>query len=135
MARFVGSTVAISVMIPGRKTPQIVDVPWYPGLTVLQAMIVGQAMVGPSAFSFRTVYHSTYGAYVDVIDDAVESGGKYWVLRIGGPQSPPASFGPAEQILDEPPEDSVTQIIWSLETPPPMVSASQLSRRLTAART
>lgn len=66
-------------------TMTLPDVPWYAGITALQAMIIGEAM-HPSNFSFRVVYRSIYGAFVDSIDAVIDEDipDWYWLLAIDG---------------------------------------------------
>jgi hypothetical protein len=40
-------------------THQLLDIPWFAGITALQAMIIGEAMYEKS-FSFRVVYRSIF---------------------------------------------------------------------------
>jgi hypothetical protein len=133
MSQSVGSTVKIVVSAPGKQTPALDGIPWFPGLTVLQAMVIGQAMAGPTGFSFRTVYHSQFGAYVDEIDDALEGGGDYWLLRLADPNGPLTDFGPAEQILAEPVQGSTLAVYWTLDAPPPPPNAGHLAKRVSSA--
>jgi hypothetical protein len=110
-----GSTAAIEIFSAGKEHPSLTGIPWFPGLTVLQAMVIGQAMYGETAFCFRLVYHSEYGAFVDMIDDVPQGGGDFWFLRVDAQD---AAFGPAEQILAQPPQGAVCTISWSLEPAP-----------------
>jgi len=130
MAQFPGSTVAITVFAPGNQLSPVTGIPWYPGITVLNAMIIGQAMMGPAAFNFRLVYHSAFGAFVDMIDDRVEGNGNFWMLTIDGVQ---ANFGAAEQIIAEPSEGATSTVEWSLGPPPSEPASAQLQLRVAKA--
>lgn len=86
---------------------QLPDVPWYAGLTALQAMIIGEAMFEKS-FSFRVVYRSIFGAFVDSIDgvddDPVNQ--RFWMLFINGEES---GVGVSEAIISE--DDTITNAV------------------------
>jgi len=94
---------------PG-PTHALPDVPWYAGITVLQAMIIGEAM-NPTNFSFRVEYRSIYGAQIDSIDgttDAVTPN-CYWLLWINGTES---LVGASEAILLEDLTNQTAQVDW-----------------------
>jgi hypothetical protein len=80
-------------------TQTLPDVPWYAGITVLQAMILGEAM-NPTNFSFRVEYRSIYGAQIDGIDGKIDAASPncYWLLWINGAES---AVGASEAILLE----------------------------------
>src|SRR5258708_39443926 len=80
----------ISILISqdqSQPLKQITGIPWYPGITVLQAMTIGQSM-NPGAFSFRVVYHSFFGAFVDMIDAIEDTPPKFWIFSISNNPSP-----------------------------------------------
>jgi hypothetical protein len=80
-------------------THQLPDIPWFAGITALQAMIIGEAMYEKS-FSFRVVYRSIFGAFIDSIDgtDDDPTAGRFWMLYIDGEES---SVGVSEAIISE----------------------------------
>ena len=61
-------------------THQLPDISWFAGITALQAMIIGEAMYEKS-FSFRVVYRSIFGAFIDSIDgvDDDPTAGRFWM--------------------------------------------------------
>jgi len=127
MSGQLGSTVTLTVdKGDGTTTPPIPGIPWFPGITVLQAMIIAQAM-RPGAFNFLVNYHSIYGAFVESIDDAPEHDGMYWMLKIGTDIS---NYGPSEAIVIENPVGATIEIAWTLQIPPPEHGSAQLTRRL-----
>jgi len=83
------------------------DVPWYAGITALQAMIIGEALHSNN-FSFRVIYRSAYGAFVDAIDGLADGDkpNHCWMLYINGQES---DVGASEAILQE--DDSTTAAI------------------------
>jgi len=80
-------------------TQSLPDVPWYAGITVLQAMIIGESM-NPTNFGFRVEYRSIYGAQIDSIDGTADGATPncYWLLWINGVES---TVGASEAILLE----------------------------------
>jgi hypothetical protein len=80
-------------------TQLLPDVPWYAGIAVLQAMIIGESM-NSTNFSFRVEYRSIYGAQVDSIDGTTDGDTPncYWLLWVNGRES---SVGASEAILFE----------------------------------
>jgi hypothetical protein len=65
-------------------------------MTVLESMIIGQAM--DQRFSFQVLYHSMYGAFVNMIDDLPDRGNEYWMVKVGGVDS---NLGISEAILQD----------------------------------
>jgi hypothetical protein len=94
---------------PSKPNPtlSLPDVPWYAGITALQAMVIGEAL-HPWNFSFRVVYRSIYGAFIDSIDDLADGDkpNHYWMLYIDGDE---AKVGASEAILLE--DVNKTQVI------------------------
>lgn len=91
-------------------TLSLPNVPWYAGLTALQAMITGEAMY-VSNFTFRVEYRSIYGAQIDQIDGLAD-GDKpdhYWTLWIDGVES---NVGASEAIIQESPTKQSALIEW-----------------------
>jgi hypothetical protein len=88
-------------------TLSLPDVPWYAGITALQAMIIGEALHS-SNFSFRVIYRSIYGAFVDSIDGVTDEDqpNHYWMMYVDGEESP---VGASEAILLE--DDTKTHIL------------------------
>ncbi|MBV8825281.1 MAG: DUF4430 domain-containing protein [Hyphomicrobiales bacterium] len=94
---------------PSQPNPtlSLPDVPWYAGITALQAMIIGEAL-HPSSFMFRVIYRSIYGAFIDSIDGLADEDqpNHYWMLYIDGDE---AEVGASESILLE--DANKTQVI------------------------
>ncbi|HEX3651880.1 MAG TPA: hypothetical protein VHU18_03555 [Rhizomicrobium sp.] len=112
----------------GHPPTEFQNVPWYPGLTVLQSMIVAQAMY-PNAFNFRVNFHSQYGAFVESIDDVAEGGGKYWLLSIGDVSE---SYGASEAIIIENPIGSVSVVHWTFQVPGHAITSKKTAARIAA---
>lgn len=95
---------------PKSSTPTMTlpRVPWYAGITALQAMIVGEAM-HPKKFSFRVVYNSIYGAFIDSIDNVEDKGSFYWVLSIDNVES---KVGASEAIIWEDAAKTSALVEW-----------------------
>jgi Domain of unknown function (DUF4430) len=91
-------------------TVSLPDVPWYAGITALQAMIIGEAL-HPSNFSFRVIYKSIYGAFIDCIDGLADEDqpNHYWMLYIDGDE---AEVGASESILLEDASKTHVTIEW-----------------------
>ena len=71
-----------------RPTHQLPDVPWSAGITALQALIIGGSLYEHS-FSFRVVYSSIFGAFIDSVDgvDDNPTTGRFWMLCVEGQES------------------------------------------------
>jgi hypothetical protein len=96
----VANTIKINVYAdPSRPEPtlSLPDVPWYAGISALQAMVIGEAL-HPKNFSFRVTYKSIYGAFVDGVNDLADNkdASQYWMLYIDGEE---AQVGASESIL------------------------------------
>ncbi|UGY14383.1 MULTISPECIES: DUF4430 domain-containing protein [Bradyrhizobium] len=89
------------------------DVPWYAGITALQATIIGEAM-NSTNFSFRVEYRSIYGAQIDSIDGVADGSTPncYWLLWINGKESP---VGASEAILFEDLTNQTALIEWKFQ--------------------
>jgi hypothetical protein len=93
-----------------QPTQSLPDVPWYAGITVLQAMVIGESM-NPTNFSFRVEYRSIYGAQIDSIDNVTDNGtpNHYWLLWINGQES---AVGASEAILFEDLTNQTALVEW-----------------------
>jgi len=91
-------------------TQVLPDVPWYAGITALQAMIIGEAL-NPTNFSFRVEYRSIYGAQIDSIDGTTDAATPncYWLLWINRSES---SVGASEAILFEDLTNQTALVEW-----------------------
>jgi hypothetical protein len=112
----VTNTVHIKIFKDPALTPthDIEDVSWFAGITVLEAMVIGEAMYHQANFEFRVKYRSVYGAYVDSIDGLADGDkpNHSWMLYIDGKAS---SYGASESLLFE--DDSTTSVLieWKYE--------------------
>ena len=116
------ATVTISIYAPNAPVQTIPGIQFYPGITVLGAMVIAQAL-DTTNFNFRVLYHSQYGAFVDMIDDDEDQGGNFWLLYVGGKMS---DLGVAEAILQ--PGDLVE---WKFGTPSAATKRSKQSKAKT----
>jgi hypothetical protein len=91
-------------------TMTLPDVPWYAGITALQAMIIGEAMHS-SNFSFRVVYKSIYGAFIDSIDGVTDNDqpNLYWMLTVDGADP---GVGASEAVIQEDSAKTSALIEW-----------------------
>jgi hypothetical protein len=112
-------------------THDIQNVPWFAGITVLQAMVIGEAMYHLANFEFRVKYRSVYGAYIDSIDGLADGDkpDNYWMLYIGGKVS---NYGASESLLFE--DDTTTTVLveWKYEDMAAKKEHPQLARRVGA---
>jgi hypothetical protein len=69
------NTVSIAVFEDAAQPPTktFTGIPWFPGMTILQAMILAQAM-NVGGFEFQVEYNSIYGAFVNKIDSVEDHG-------------------------------------------------------------
>ncbi len=91
-------------------TLSLPDIPWFAGLTALQAMIIGEAM-HPKDFAFRVEYRSIYGAQIDSIDGLSDGDrpNHYWMLWIDGVES---QVGASEAIILEDNTKTSSLVEW-----------------------
>ena len=91
-------------------TLSLPDVPWFAGITVLQAMVIGEAM-NAANFTFRAEYRSIYGAQIDQIDGVTDGTppSHFWMLWINGSES---QVGASEAILIEDITNPVATVDW-----------------------
>lgn len=123
------NTVSISIDPGDGSAPkQVTGVPWYPGITVLQAMTIGQAM-NPGSLSFRLLYHSFFGAFVDMIDDVADAGDNYWLFSIS---NQPSSVGVSEAIIAEDASGQNIDVEWLYGPAEQHVSKHQALTKLKA---
>jgi|GEM_PF-2591240 len=89
---------------------QLTNIPWFAGLTALQAMVIGEAMYEAS-FSFRVVYRSVFGAFIDSIDGLEDdpTTQHFWTLYINGVES---NVGASEAIILEDETIDLAVIEW-----------------------
>lgn len=122
------NTVSI-VIVPDAAQPpsrRIDDIPWYPGMTVLSAMMVGDAMFADT-FTFRLIYRSFYGAWVDSIDGYDDTQTQVWMLYVDGVLS---DYGVSDTILRMKQAGSHIELVWKFE---PVASAqAQVAKKLQA---
>ena len=94
---------------PSESAPTDVlsDIPWFAGINALQAMVIGEAMYEKN-FSFRVVYRSIFGAFVDSIDGVADdpATNRFWILYINGEE---ATVGASEAIIQE--DQSITSAL------------------------
>ena len=123
----------ISILISqdqAQPLKQITGIPWYPGITVLQAMVIGQSM-NPGSFSFRVVYHSFYGAFVDMIDDIADAAPKYWMVSVSNNPSP---VGVSEAVVLEDNQGENVEIEWKFRIPQQVPNAQATRKTKALAR-
>jgi hypothetical protein len=91
-------------------TLELPDVPWYAGITALHAMIIGEALHADN-FSFRVIYRSIYGAFIDSIDGLADEDqpNHYWMIYINDAES---KVGVSEAILLEDDQIRTTIVDW-----------------------
>ena len=124
------NTISIKVQPDPAASPTFAvdDIPWFAGITVLQAMIIADAMTD-ATFSFRAVYASSYGAFIDKINGLEDQGGKYWMLFIDQKE---ADVGVSEALLLEQAGQNV-EVEWKyLPVPSSTPAGSQVSRKIRA---
>jgi hypothetical protein len=115
----------------GAPSRWVENIPWYAGMTVLQAMIMADAITEPSGhpgasdyqpqcdFSFRVTYSSMFGAFVDQIGGKSAQGGKYWALYyyLKGEAPKPSQYGVSEALLLEDAAGQTMFVEWRFEAP------------------
>lgn len=142
------NTVIVSIVeTVGQPARQVADIPWYAGMTALSAMILADAMTEPAGhrgtpqyqhdtdFSFRVVYSSMFGAFVDQIGGMSASGGKFWMLYVFPKGSPEKAspVGVSEALLVEDGVGQTVVVEWRFEIPtdhPASVKSAALAKEL-----
>jgi Domain of unknown function (DUF4430) len=112
------NTISIKIFKDPQSTPthDIEDVPWFAGINVLQAMIIGEAMCHKANFEFQVKYRSVFGAYIDSIDGLADGDtpNHYWMLYVNGT---PSQYGASEALLFEDDSTTTALIEWKYEVP------------------
>lgn len=94
-------------------TPRTIpNVPWYPGISALDVMIVADAMFDDT-FTFRLVYKSLFGAWVDLIDDIEDTDSVFWIMYVNGAS---ATQGVSSEIIPMPADNSPAILEWRFES-------------------
>jgi hypothetical protein len=119
------NTISLSIKSDSSSPPKVVsNIPWFPGVTVLQAMVIAQAM--DQTFSFRAVYHSFYGAFVDDIDDKIDAAPNFWMFSLNHAQS---LLGVSEAIVPEDVSGVNVEIEWVFGPPASAATKQQADRK------
>jgi hypothetical protein len=122
------NTVSLRIADPQGGPPTLFEnIPWFPGMTILEAMIIAQGMYVKS-FSFQVEYHSFYGAFANAIDGTVDQGSFYWIVQVDGNDSP---LGISEAILQENPNENV-EVEWQYRDTSKQPQTDQVKRKLLA---
>ncbi|GLQ91970.1 DUF4430 domain-containing protein [Dyella acidisoli] len=107
-----GYTVEINIYADQTQPPSLIlsGIPWYAGMTALQAMIIGEAL-NTKNFAFRVEYRSIYGAQIDSIDGLSDGDqpNHYWLLFVDGKES---LVGASEAIIKEDPSKRSSLVEW-----------------------
>jgi hypothetical protein len=106
------NTVEIRIYPDPSQPPALIqaNIPWYAGISALQAMITGEAM-NPKNFAFRVEYRSIYGAQIDSIDGLADGDrpGHYWLFFVDGVES---NVGASEAVLQEDAAKTSVLVEW-----------------------
>jgi hypothetical protein len=123
-------TISISVFVDPSKPATLVvsGIPWYPGITVLQAMVLADAMTEP-AFSFRAVYASFYGAFIDQIIGTADADIHYWMLSVDADS---AQVGTSTQLIVEDPKPTNVDVEWKYTAATTPGTQPQVARKIKA---
>jgi hypothetical protein len=143
------NTVTVSVLDdPALPSRRVQNIPWYAGITALQAMILADAITEPAGhrgapdyrhdvdFSFRVTYSSMFGAFVDQIGGIANGNGKFWLLYVFRDGTPPleSPVGVSEALLLEDAAGQTVVVEWRLQAPSDKASSKrtvQLTAELT----
>jgi hypothetical protein len=116
----------------GMPAHQVIHIPWYAGISALDAMIIADAITEPAGhrvtpaykpeldFSFRATFSSMYGAFVDQIAGVEGHDGMYWILYIylEGQAPQLSTRGVSEALLIEDTAGFNIVVEWCYEAPP-----------------
>ena len=122
------NTVSIAIYENLQKPPSktFAGIPWFPGMTVLEAMVIGQAM-NPGNFEFQVEYNSAYGAFVNKIDGTADA--LFWMVQLDGVDS---AVGVSEAIIIESPGGQNVEIEWQYRDANSHAVTPQVTRKLSA---
>jgi hypothetical protein len=125
-----GNTVSIAVYADASQPPTktFLDIPWFPGMTILEAMVLAQAMYVGS-FEFQVEYNSRYGAFVNQIDTTPDKGTFFWLVQ---QNHVPAKVGVSEAIVFEDHSGQNVEIEWIYADTSGTSGNAQLTRKLQA---
>jgi hypothetical protein len=127
------NTVTVSIgKADGLPAHQVDHIPWYAGIRALDAMIIADAITESAVdrstpeyklgrdFSFRAIFSSMYGAFVDQIAGITAHDGKYWLLYIylEGQTPQLSTRGVSEALLIEDAAGLDIVVEWRYEVPP-----------------
>ncbi|HXO19438.1 MAG TPA: DUF4430 domain-containing protein [Thermoanaerobaculia bacterium] len=110
MSNIVKITIFADPNKPDKPTLKLPDIPWFAGITALQAMVIGEAMHEEN-FSFRVVYKSIFGAFIDSIDGVTDGDipNHFWMFSIDGS---PSEVGVSEAIIQEDQSKTSAEVEW-----------------------
>lgn len=125
------NTVSIAIYEDIHQPPSktFTGVPWFPGMTILEAMVIGQAM-NSASFEFQVEYNSAYGAFVNKVDGTVDAGSLFWMVQVDGVDS---QVGVSEAIIIEAPGGQNVEIEWQFRDANAHPITPQATRKLNAA--
>jgi hypothetical protein len=104
-----GITVRISKW--GSTLHEFDVLPWYPGITVFDVMRIADGFANDD-FTFRVVFESSHGIFVDKIWDIEDSVSDHWMLYVDGKLS---DEGASETMLPAPVNDRLL-VEWRYES-------------------
>ena len=87
------------------------------------------AAIPVGSFSFRVLYHSFHGAFVDMVDGTADADPKYWTVSVS---NNPLPVGVSEAIVLEERQGENVEIEWRFGIPD-ADDAAQASRKTEAA--
>lgn len=74
------------------------DIPWYPGITILDALMIADGMF-EDTFTFQIKYTSVFGAWMEEVDGVANASPKYWFFHVN---DVPIEVGPSSLVLPAP---------------------------------
>jgi hypothetical protein len=125
-----GNTVSIVVFEDASQPPtkSLPNIPWFPSMTILEAMVLGQAMYVGS-LEFQVQYNSRYGAFVNQIDSTPDKGNFFWLVQQNHVL---AKVGVSEAIIFEDHAGQNVEVEWIYTDISSQAPSAQLNRKLQA---
>lgn len=93
-------SITLRILSDSSGTPSrtIENIPWYPGITILDAMLIADGMFADT-FTFTLTYTSEYGAWLNAVDGKSNSNSEFWLFVVNGKQ---ADEGVSSFVIDKP---------------------------------
>jgi Domain of unknown function (DUF4430) len=120
------NTVSLKIADPNGGPPSLFEnIPWFAGMTILEAMLITQGMYEPG-FRFQVEYNSFFGAFVNSIDGTPDQENNFWIVQINGKD---CDLGVSEAIIFEQPNQNV-EVEWQYRDITQQAKSRQIDQKM-----